>query len=340
MKQKSFKSKVDRKKFLEYIKMANVSDVKQLVQNTFTNDINTQFDINLSNNCLSSTDATQTMENLKLKGVSDVDITQRNKVQNLCAFKTMLDMNIIQNLSAQAQSNLLDKLNSTVGIGAAVSSKNQDIINTVKNTVNTKAFVDASSKCMQQALQTQKISNVSIEDSKNIKLGQINEGINSCITNAAQQVGVSTESKTTTESKAESETTLKGFDPLAALGNIFAGLASFGLIGMLSPIIGICCCCIVCIGLIMLLGGSSVLGGKGGEPSTSDMSVDSTGSAIDSASSAYDTGSSALSLLSKFKKGGAQQGGGDMFDGVTEQMIGRTFLIIEYIGRALMGIQS
>lgn len=324
--------------------MANVSDVKQMVQNNFTNDINTEFDINLSNNCLSSTDATQTMQNLKLQGVSDVDIAQRNNVQNYCAFKTLLDMNIIQSMTAQAQSGLLDKLNSTVGIGAAVSSKNQDIINNVKNTVNTKAFIDASSKCIQQSLQSQNIKNVSIQDSKNVKLGQINNGINSCIADAAQKVGVSSETKTTTESKAESESTLKGFDPLAALGNIFSGLATMGILGALSPVISICCCILLCVGLVMLLGGG-LMGGKGGDAGNagdgSGVSVDDAGNVIDTASNVADTASTAKGLfssaLSLVKKGGGNE---EIYGGVTEQMVGRTFLLIEYIGRALLGIQS
>ena len=328
--------------------MANVSDVKQLVQNNFTNDINTEFDINLSNNCLSSTDATQTIANLKIQGATDVDITQRNNVQNLCAFKTMLDMNIIQNLSAQAQSGLLDKLNSTVGIGAAVSSKNQDIINNIKNSVNTKAFIDASSKCIQQSLQTQNIKNVTVQDSKNIKIGQINNGINSCISNAAQSVGVSTETKTTTESKAESESTLKGFDPLASLGNLFGGLAAFGILGALSPIISICCCILLCVGLVMLLGGG-LTGGKGsgdagdmGDAGGMGTGMDDMG---DSVSGAIEAGSNANGLFSKalaLRGGGNNTCYGDACDGVgaTDQMIGRTFLIIDYIGRALLGIQS
>ena len=329
--------------------MANVSDIKQLVKNDITNEVNNQLDINLSNNCLASTDASQTIENLKLQGVTDVDITQRNNVQNMCNFKTLLDMNIIQSMTAQSQSNLLDKLNSTVGIGAAVSSKNQEIINNVKNTSNTKAFIDASSKCIQQSLQTQNIKNVTIQDSKNIKLGQINNGINSCITNAAQQVGITTETKTTSESKAESESTLKGFDPLASLGNLFGGLAAFGILGALSPIISICCCILLCVGLVMLLGGGLSAGKGSGDAGDSGIDMgdgidvgdayDAAGGISDTASNAKGVFSSALSLV---KKGGGNTCYGDACNsvGATDQMVGRTFLIIDYIGRSLLGIDS
>ena len=327
--------------------MANASSIKQEIQNNFDTTIATEFDINMSKKCIQSTDASQIIKGIKLEGVSDVDIEQVNKANNACALKTFLDMDIINKLSDSAQGALLDKLETTTGLGVSVVNKDQKIINNIRKNVSLKAAVDLTTTCLQQSLQSQNLENISIKDARNINFSQMNEGFSKCLSEGESRLGQFTETETVAETKVESETVQKGFDPLASLADIAGGFGMLGMIMAASPII-ISCVIVMVIVVIMMMG----RGGGGSTPPSGDLSTPSLDTpSLDTPPTLpyYDLPTDVsidTQLSQQFPTGdvptvpaayGGGFRGGGQYGGVSEQVLGRTGILIRALENFLAG---
>lgn len=237
--------------------MANASATKTKIETEIKNQIDQNFELDFSQNCDSAIDASQNISDIEIVGSRDVAINQVNQALSLCQAKQILDMELLTKLSAQTQQDIVKSLEQEGGIGINVSETNSEMLNKVKNEVGIDAYIDLSQKCLQSVDASQNISNVRIEDAQNIDISQANQAFNKCL--ADNKASLASEHGLDFEAgqALDLQETQTGWDPIASISGVLAGLGMFALI----PFIG---CGVVCV-LVSVASAMTNAGGGSGE---------------------------------------------------------------------------
>jgi hypothetical protein len=227
--------------------MVNHSSVKQILETDIRNNFDNSFDIDMSSTCTQLSDASQVMRNINVDGSKNVTFEQVNEAHNLCKLQSMAELDILSKLSAETKNALADTLSQSGGIvpGLNNSERDQQILTTIRNDVTTDIMLDQSKECIQKLNQTQRMTEINVGDSMNVRFGQTNRGFNECLGDANAAIVAKVDAAIKAEAKAEGTTDQSGF-----LGKLGAG--GIGL-ALLSPIIS-SCCIVVIIVIVMMVG--------------------------------------------------------------------------------------
>jgi hypothetical protein len=241
--------------------MANASATKTKIQTSIQNEIDQNFELDLSTQCDSYIDASQNLDGITIVGSRDVAINQMNEALSLCQAKAVLDMELFQKLSAQAKQDIVKSVEQEGGIGINVSETNSEMLNEVKNKVGIDAYIDMSKKCLQEVDASQNISNVRIEDAQNIDISQSNKAFNKCLFDDKASISQKYDLDLDVGQKLDLKESQKGWD---IIGSFFTGLGNLIIIP-----IAVC-------GLILILscvGSSYAMTTSGGGEESLDMNA-------------------------------------------------------------------
>lgn len=224
--------------------MANASQMQQEITNIFKTELKTNFDIDMSQQCQQAVNASQSMQNIQLSGVKDVSFNQKNFVESRCVLNSILNLDLVDKLSANVKEDLLAKLEQKGGLGPGVntSSSSQKATTIIENKVGLDAKLNVAKKCLQNLTADQSIKNIQIKDSLNVNLTQDAVNYNTCLMDGSVQVAKENGIDISKETKTDADIKQTG---------IFGDLAG-ALGGMLSmPIIssfgGVMVCCLVVV---------------------------------------------------------------------------------------------
>lgn len=277
--------------------MANASEMEQEVRNVFKTHLQTDLDIDLSQQCIQAVDASQIMKNIKLKGVKDINFNQRSYVENQCVLNAILNLDIFDELTATVKDQLKSTLEQKGGLSVNVSDTTQKIETIVDTKVGLDARINMAKKCLQDLTANQSIENIQIKDSMNINLTQDSVNYNKCMMESAAALTKGTDIDLEKELEATAETSQAGWDPIASI----AGALAF--VGMIPSILSAAGCMICSIVIALGMAGG---GGGGGEGALEGALGGVEGLGGDGAG----ISSQASDLFSKFKgmKGGRKDG--------------------------------
>jgi hypothetical protein len=288
--------------------MVNHSSVKQILETDLRNNVSSTFDIDMSSTCSQLSDADQVMKNINVDGSKNVTFEQVNEAHNLCKLQSMAELDILTKLSSETKNALADTLSQTGGIlpGLNNSERDQRIMTAIRNDITTDVMLDQSKECIQKLNQTQRMTEINVGDSMNVRFSQANKGFNECLADSNASIAAKVDAAMKAEAEAEGSTTQAG--ALANIGSLIGMGAAGGLSMLCSPIL-ICCCVVIAIAMIMMGGG----GDEASELANSEEGKELKKEGM-------------KKLLSFAKKGGMSplNGGGCQFGGVSEQIIDRT----------------
>jgi len=217
--------------------MANSTQMEQEIRNVFKTELNTELDIDLSQQCRQAVEASQKIKNIQLKGVKDVSISQKNFVENRCVLNSILNLEMLDSLKADVKDELLSKVEQKSAIIPSVnaSSTRQKVETIIENKIGLEAKLNLAKKCLQDLTANQSIENVKIKDSLNIDLTQDAVNYNKCFMDGAVEMTKGTDIDIKKETKTEAETKQTGF--LASLAGSLGGLFAMPLMSLISPVV-------------------------------------------------------------------------------------------------------
>jgi hypothetical protein len=247
--------------------MGQKTDIKQRIQNEIDNKFQTSIAFNIDKKCIQGTDASNIIEDIKIRGGKNITIDQVNSAQSMCALKTVIDNELLGEIQSEAKGALLDILKQESGLGVQVTDKTQDVMNTIKNDVGIDVEFNIAEKCLQDTIAQNRVSGIVMDDVQNVKISQVNSAFNNCIMDEAIKQGVALKAVGKAAADVKGKTEIKGMNPIADLMNGLGGMMSalgFGMMMPLllagSPIIS-CCCIVIAIAAFMMIGGTG--GGEG-----------------------------------------------------------------------------
>lgn len=248
--------------------MGQKTDIKQRIQNEIDSKFNTDIAFNIDKKCIQGTDASNIIEDVRIRGGKNITINQVNEAQSMCALKTVIDQDLASTITNEAKGALLDILKQESGLGVQVTDKTQDVMNKISNEVGVEVEFNIAEKCLQDTIAQNRVSGVVLEDVQNVNISQVNSAFNNCIMDEAIKQGVKAEAGSKASADVKGKTEIKGMNPIAdvmkGLSGIMTGLGMGMMIPLLmlgSPII--LCCCVV-IGFVAF----SMMGSGGGEGSS------------------------------------------------------------------------
>lgn len=337
--------------------MANSSQMEQEIRNVFKTKLNTELDIDLSQQCMQAAEASQSIKNIQLKGVKDVSLNQKNFVENRCVLNSILNLDMMDQLSADVQSELLSKLEQKSPIIPSInaSSQRQKVENIIETEIGLQAKLDLSKKCLQQLTANQSIENIKIKDSLNIDLTQDAVNYNKCFMDGAVDITKGTDIDLKTDTKAKTDTKQTG-----GLAGLLGGLLSMPLMSLIAPVV----ICVLLSSASLAMGALAPKGSKKEEPKPDeDADVEKAAEELTSgtnaatnAASAVKTGekladsktgrkiiqgaSEALKKAFGSRKGTKQQGGGGLLGqvGLLLSPQYRIFIVILLVAFVLMAM--
>ena len=238
--------------------MVNQSATRMKIETSIKNELDIDFDLDLSTSCKMAADTSQLMEGITVSGSKDVTIKQVNDLQSMCYATQVVDLDVFSQLSAEAQNDVMSTLSQEGGLpGANMSDTNIDIMNEIENNVSLEAKLKATKDCMSTVSAPQTMSAIDIQDSLNINLSQESASFNKCVFDSAVEIAQKNGIELETANKATSDVTQKAWDPIASIGGLVGSTALLAL----APIISSC----MVVVMVSVLGGGAVAASGGPE---------------------------------------------------------------------------
>lgn len=255
--------------------MVNATSMEQEIRNVFKTELNTDLDIDLTQQCKQAVEASQAMENIQLKGVKGVNLNQKNFVENRCVLNSILNLDLIDKLSANVKDQLLSQVEQKSAIipSANTSNTRQKAETIIENKVGLDAKVNLAKKCLQDLTANQSIKNIKVTDSMDINLTQDAVNYNKCIMDGAIEIAKGTGIDITKETETKAETKQTGF--LASIGGLIGGFLGGPIISGISGLV----ICIVISVMVALIGN---MGGKKNVASESEQGEGATAPPLES----------------------------------------------------------